>query len=346
MVHCPANFGPGGRSVPWCSPCTTSSPSGTPSTFPGRTRAIVRAMIRLAARSARAHHHGQPARRATTSLASSACHRERVDVVPLAACDPRPADVEPGADATTSCSPSGNRMPHKGFDTLLEALARIDRDASAAAGHHGQPRRRSARAARRALGLGEHVRAPRMAERRRARSLYLESTALVFPTRFEGFGLPAARGDGPWLSGDHAPTCRCCARWRDDAARLRRPGRPRRDRARDPIAARSTGACSADVGGGRRRARRRAPGSGPPRRPSARVLPARCSTPGRATPRRGFTPSVRPMRHDRARSRAALDPLAREPVESGAAERLAARRPPRRSTRRAHRVTLAEPRTR
>ena len=83
--------------------------------------------------------------------------------------------------------------PHKGFETLLEALARIDpneRPHLTITGSHGEDP--LAPTVER-LGLRDAVDLRGWLGSDELERLYAESTALVFPTRFEGFGLPRSR---------------------------------------------------------------------------------------------------------------------------------------------------------
>jgi glycosyltransferase involved in cell wall biosynthesis len=144
-------------------------------------------MIRLAARAAR--------RVLTVSRAS------RDDIVTFLGVPPTRVVVTPlagagaGGTAPTARLDSqllavGNRMPHKGFETLLEALASIEparRPTLVITGSHGEDPLAPVVAR---LGLGDHVDLRGWLSRDDLDRLYAESTALVFPTRFEGFGLP------------------------------------------------------------------------------------------------------------------------------------------------------------
>jgi glycosyltransferase involved in cell wall biosynthesis len=81
-------------------------------------------------------------------------------------------------------------MPHKNFERLLEALARIPeprRPRLVVTGSHG-PDPLAPVVDR--LGLGRWVDLRDWIEAAELERLYAEATALVFPTLFEGFGLP------------------------------------------------------------------------------------------------------------------------------------------------------------
>ncbi|HKH08962.1 MAG TPA: glycosyltransferase family 1 protein [Agromyces sp.] len=187
LVHCPANFGPWRSRVPVVLTVHDLLAFRHPEYVPGAYSRILRMMIRLAARSAR--------RILTVSRASSddivsflGVPRERIMVTPLAGS--AAASAAPGHRLDAQLLAVGNRMPHKGFETLLEALARIDpehRPSLVITGSHGDD---PLEPVVERLGLGEHVQLRGWLTRDELDRLYAESTALVFPTRFEGFGLP------------------------------------------------------------------------------------------------------------------------------------------------------------
>ncbi|MBT2500298.1 glycosyltransferase family 4 protein [Agromyces sp. ISL-38] len=187
LVHCPANFGPMRSRVPVVLTLHDLLAFRHPEYVPGGHSRIIRTMIRLAARAAR--------RIITASEAS------RADIVSLLGVSPEHVILTPLAGSTPAGVASarrldaqllavGNRMPHKGFETLLEALARIDperRPSLVITGSHGEDP--LAPVVER-LGLGDHVDLRGWLSGAELERLYAESTALVFPTRFEGFGLP------------------------------------------------------------------------------------------------------------------------------------------------------------
>lgn len=187
LVHCPANFGPLRSKVPVVLTVHDLLAFRHPEFVPGAYSRILRTMIRAAARGAR--------RILTVSRASRddivtylGVPRDRVVVTPLAGS--APADVAPSPRRDDRLLAVGNRMPHKGFEILLEALARVDaenRPSLVVTGSHGED---PLRPVVDRLGLGDHVELRGWLSRDELDVLYAESTALVFPTRFEGFGLP------------------------------------------------------------------------------------------------------------------------------------------------------------
>ena len=186
LVHAPANFGPWRSAVPVVLTVQDLLAFRHPEFIPGGNSRIVRAMIRLAARAAR--------RVLTTSRATRddivsflGVPAEHVDVIPLAASDSTTRDLTRERAQLLSV---GNRMPHKGFETVLEALALIPADRRpdlVITGSHGDDP--LAPVVER-LGLGDHVTLRGWLTPADLDRLYRESTAFVFPSRFEGFGLP------------------------------------------------------------------------------------------------------------------------------------------------------------
>jgi glycosyltransferase involved in cell wall biosynthesis len=188
LVHCPANFGPWRSRVPVVLTVHDLLAFRHPEFVPGAYSRILRTMIRFAARAA--------TRVLTVSRASRddiveflRVRADRVVVTPLAG-SRVVADAGGAARRADRLLAVGNRMPHKGFETLLEALARLDADARphiVITGSHGDDP--LAPVVDR-LGLGGSVTLRGWLSRDELDALYAESTALVFPTRFEGFGLP------------------------------------------------------------------------------------------------------------------------------------------------------------
>ncbi len=112
----------------------------------------------------------------------------------------------------------GNHKPHKNAEGLLKAFQLLVN-----ARHGGVPRllmvggfasggELAGRA--RAMGLGEHVRCLGYVERRALAALYRGATAFVYPTLYEGFGLPVLEAMAcgvPVVAGD-TPAVREVAR--------------------------------------------------------------------------------------------------------------------------------------
>lgn len=87
----------------------------------------------------------------------------------------------------------GNRKPHKNMETAVDVLARVRRDipslrlvvAGEDFGEDGEVMRRA-----RAHGLSDAVIAVGRVDDGELRALYARAAALLFPSRYEGFGLP------------------------------------------------------------------------------------------------------------------------------------------------------------
>ncbi|MFC5930742.1 glycosyltransferase family 1 protein [Cryobacterium melibiosiphilum] len=194
LIHCPANLGPVWSRVPVVLTVHDLLPFRHPEYVPGAYSVVLRALIRLAARHAR--------RIVTISAASRHDIGEflripvgRVDVTALAG----QVRVAPGAGPAPTTVPRrsnqllavGNRMPHKNFSALLEALALIapaDRPHLVITGSHGDDPLAPLVAR---LGLTRWVTLRGWLTAEELTALYEESTIFVFPTLFEGFGLPA-----------------------------------------------------------------------------------------------------------------------------------------------------------
>ncbi|MFK4805856.1 glycosyltransferase family 4 protein [Microbacterium sp. ZW CA_36] len=190
LVHCPANFGPLRSRVPVVLTIHDLLAFRHPEYVPGPYARVLRTMIRRAARAAR---------RVLTVSGASRDDIVRflgvppgcIDVTPLAGSAQAPVDSgERPARRDDLLLAVGNRMPHKGFETLLDALARIapdERPTLVITGSHGEDP--LAPIVKR-LGLETSVKLRGWLSREELDELYAQATALVFPTRFEGFGLP------------------------------------------------------------------------------------------------------------------------------------------------------------
>jgi glycosyltransferase involved in cell wall biosynthesis len=188
LIHCPANLGPAWSRVPLVLTVHDLLPFRHPEYVPGAHSRVLRTMIRLAARGAR--------RILTVSVASRGdivrylhVPASRIDVVPLAGQDP---ETKPGglSRLPRQLLAVGNRMPHKNFPLLLEALALIpdhSRPRLVVTGSHGDDPLAPLVAS---LGLEPWVALRGWLPPDELHRLYAESSLMVFPTLFEGFGLP------------------------------------------------------------------------------------------------------------------------------------------------------------
>lgn len=197
LLWCPANIGPGRSSVPTVvsvhDVIAFSYPN--PEVSPV-TRAVTSWLVRRAARAAThvVTVSEDSARAITSTLAIPA---ERITVVPNGVAAPAPpSDVraELAALDLPTTRPlvlsAGNRMPHKNFPRLLEAVSAIpadERPLLVVTGSHGEdplaPLVRS-------LGLETDVRLLGWVTRAQLEALYAAATLYVCPSLAEGFGLP------------------------------------------------------------------------------------------------------------------------------------------------------------
>lgn len=188
LVHSPANIGPWRSTVPLVLTVHDLLPFRHPEWVPGPYAPALRTLVRRAARSA--------TRVLTVSRASGddierelGISEDRVDVIPLAGGPHHlaPAGVERDERLLLSV---GNRMPHKNFGTLLEALAQIprqERPRLVITGSHGDDPLAPVVAR---LGLTDSVELRGWVTDDELERLYGEAACVVFPTLFEGFGLP------------------------------------------------------------------------------------------------------------------------------------------------------------
>ncbi|MFC6354809.1 glycosyltransferase family 4 protein [Luethyella okanaganae] len=188
LVHCPANLGPARSRVPVVLTIHDLLPFRHPEYVPGPYARVLRAMIRRAARRA--------CRVLTVSRASRddivrylSVPAARVDVVPLSGTG-RAGAVAGGPRLDDQVLAVGNRMPHKNFPLLLEALALLPAESRprlvVTGGHGADPLTPVVER----LGLGPWVSLHGWLDPTELDALYAESTMVVFPTLFEGFGLP------------------------------------------------------------------------------------------------------------------------------------------------------------
>lgn len=186
VVHCPANFGPALSPVPVVLTVHDLISFRFPEYVPGRLAGIQRALLRAGVRSAR--------RVLTVSSATATDLEEQLGLPPEKVLVVPPAGSGRCATGVTRRSTLlfslGNRMPHKNFTGLLEALARIApaRRPRLLITGGGPDDPLTAEVAR--LGLEDWVELAGWLPSEQVDRLYAEATLLVFPTLFEGFGLP------------------------------------------------------------------------------------------------------------------------------------------------------------
>ncbi len=188
VLHCPANFGPALSRVPVVLTVHDLLGFRYPELVVAGGARVVQMLTRTSVRGAR--------KVLTDSDASAADLRnylsvpgERISVVPLAAWAPGTASPRPIADRPSLLS-TGNRMPHKNFETLLRALASIPharRPRLIIPGSHGAD---PLRPLVDRLGLHDDVDLLGWVSTEELDRLYRQATMYVLPSRFEGFGLP------------------------------------------------------------------------------------------------------------------------------------------------------------
>lgn len=214
LVWAPANFGPILRGVPRVVTVHDAIYDEVPGGLAERAqRAVTSLLMRRSARTAD--------RVLTVSHAAAASierhlgvARERITVVHNGSADPRPV-IDPRGILTPLALPTGrpmilsvgNRMPHKNFRGLLEALATIpagERPAAVIAGSR-LPDPLADDVAR--LGLESDVVLPGWVSDAQLEALYQVAELYVCPSMVEGFGLPvvdALRRNVPVLANDVA----------------------------------------------------------------------------------------------------------------------------------------------
>lgn len=186
VVHCPANFGPAVSPVPVVLTIHDLISFRFPEYVPGRLAAAQRGLLRAGARTAD-----------QVLTVSAATARDLGEFLRLP--EEKIRVVHPaGSGRTPSAAPRdpglmfslGNRLPHKNFVGLLEALALIDptvRPRLVLTGG-GTDDPLAADVAR--LGLEDWVELRGWVSDEEIDRLYAQAGLLVFPTLFEGFGLP------------------------------------------------------------------------------------------------------------------------------------------------------------
>ncbi|TFD19495.1 glycosyltransferase family 1 protein [Cryobacterium sp. TMS1-13-1] len=189
LIHCPANLGPFFTRIPVVLTIHDLLPFRHPEYVPGAYSLILRTLIRLGARAARRVLTISDATR-TDIRRYLRIKRTAVDVIPLAG-ETRSTIATPTTiRRTDQLLAVGNRMPHKNFSTLLTALALLPehtRPHLVITGSHGDDPLTPLVAE---LGLKNWVSLQGWLAPEQLDSMYAESTLFVFPTFFEGFGLP------------------------------------------------------------------------------------------------------------------------------------------------------------
>lgn len=189
VLHCPANFGPAFRTLPTVVTVHDLLPLKHPEWVPGGRSEGVR---RLQLRTIKAAHRLLADSLATAADITAFTGRtpDDVDTVPLGAPAAATAAGERRASARPFVLAGGNRMPHKNFPRLIEAWSLIpsaERPLLVITGSHGaDPLRRDLER----LGLVGDVDLRGWVDADELARLYASASGYVFPTLFEGFGLP------------------------------------------------------------------------------------------------------------------------------------------------------------
>jgi glycosyltransferase involved in cell wall biosynthesis len=189
VLHCPSNFGPAVRLLPTVVTVHDVLAVRHPEWVPGGRARGVQTLIRSTVRAA--------TRIITDSHASAAdVHRllgrpmSDIDVIHLGVEPIDPLDHGAAPAARPYLLAGGNRMPHKNFERLLEAWTLIpapERPRLVITGSHGEdPLLPTVRR----LGLEDDVDLLGWVSAEELSALYHGASAYVFPTLFEGFGLP------------------------------------------------------------------------------------------------------------------------------------------------------------
>jgi glycosyltransferase involved in cell wall biosynthesis len=193
LVHSPANVGPMRSSLPVVLTVHDVLPFAHPEWVPGRHAAVLRWLVRRAARNA--------ARVVTISRASRdgiAAHlgvpAERIDVIPLGGGTVAPVAPSAETDRPTVLT-MGNRLPHKNGETLVAALAELPPERRPRLVVTGEtdgvdPLRTLAER----LGVLDDVDFAGWVSPQALEELWAQATVVAVPSRFEGFGLPVLEG--------------------------------------------------------------------------------------------------------------------------------------------------------
>jgi glycosyltransferase involved in cell wall biosynthesis len=189
ILHCPSNFGPVARLLPTVVTVHDILAARHPEWVPGGrargVRALNGATVRAASQVIAISH-------ATAADVHELMGRQLadIDVIHQGVRQVDALDRSTGPAARPFVLSIGNRMPHKNFDRLLEAWALIpaaERPKLVITGSHGDD---PLRPIVRRLGLEGDVQLRGWVTEDELAALYNSASAYVFPTLFEGFGLP------------------------------------------------------------------------------------------------------------------------------------------------------------
>ena len=187
VIHSPANIGPWFSRTPVVLTIQDLLPYRHPGFIAGRYGGVLRSLLRFGARHAVII--------LTISAASKADIQHylkvpptKIVVTPLAG--PPPQDTTSSAREPAMLLALGNRLPHKNFERLLNALALIPPAYRPTLVITGGPPSDPLRVVVDHLGLSESVTLLGWVTQTELDSLYQRASAAIVPTLFEGFGLP------------------------------------------------------------------------------------------------------------------------------------------------------------
>jgi glycosyltransferase involved in cell wall biosynthesis len=189
VIHSPANIGPIFSRTPVVLTIQDVLSFRHPEFVPGLTGAGLRWLIREASRRAR--------RILTISAASAAdittflqVSAQKITIIPLAGSGVSTSTHLQASGERPMVLSGGNRLPHKNFESLVRAMALIPEDHRPLLVITGGPVNDPLLPLVRELNLEEWVDLRSWVAAEELTELYAAATAYVFPTRFEGFGLP------------------------------------------------------------------------------------------------------------------------------------------------------------
>lgn len=187
VLHCPANFGPAFRALPTVVTVHDLLPLKHPEWVPGgRSEGVRRLQLRTIKVADRLLADSAATAADITMLTGR--RRDDIDVALLGA--PAGSAGERRPSSRPFLLAGGNRMPHKNFALLIEAWSLIpaaERPLLVLTGSHGaDPLREEVER----HGLHDDVHLRGWVDAAELADLYASATGYVFPTLFEGFGLP------------------------------------------------------------------------------------------------------------------------------------------------------------
>ncbi|MDI9892087.1 glycosyltransferase family 4 protein [Microbacterium sp. IEGM 1404] len=191
LIHSPANFGPPRPGVPLVLTLHDMLAFKRPEFLPSKAGVLpTKLLISGAARAASHIVTDSEAARADILEITGRDAADVTVVFPGGSGVRRDVDEQPRSGLFSL----GNRMPHKNFPRLLEALALLpeaSRPVLTISGSHGDDPLRAVAAD---LGIEKWVDLRGWLTQDEVENLYRTSAAVVFPTLFEGFGLPVLEG--------------------------------------------------------------------------------------------------------------------------------------------------------